>query len=30
MIEGRLVQKPDKKRTVFEFIVHDKLFTVAE
>lgn len=29
MIEGRLVQKADKKRSVFEFIVHDRLFTIS-
>lgn len=30
MIDGKLEKKPDKKRTVFEFVVHDRLFTITE
>lgn len=30
MKEGKLFKKSDKKRTIFEFVVHDKVFTVTE
>ena len=30
MVEGKLMKKSDKKRTVFEFKVHDRVFTVLE
>lgn len=30
MKDGKLVKKSDKKRTVFEFVVHDRVFTVLE
>jgi len=29
MIDGKLVKKSDKKRTIFEFYVHDRKFTVT-